>query len=74
MNFDLIISSVTSVEGYNAAALFVDDHTGFKRLYGLKSKDEALGAAQRWVAETSDMREKYPLLVVMRDNAEENKS
>ena len=40
-DFDLIIASITSVEGYNAAALFVDDYTGLKWLYGLKSKDEA---------------------------------
>jgi hypothetical protein len=74
VNFDLIISTVTSVEEYNASALFVDDHSGLKWLYGLKSKDEARGAAQRWMAEISELREKYPLLVVMRDDAGENKS
>ena len=52
----------------------MDDASGFKWLYGLKSKDEALNAAQRWMAETSQLREKYPLYVVMRDNAGENKS
>ena len=55
-------------------ALFVDDHTGYKWLYGLKTKDEALNAAKRWMAEIADLREKYPLLVVMRDNAKENSS
>jgi len=74
VNFDLIISTITSVEGYKAAALFVDDCTGFKWLYGLKSKDEALDASKRWMAEISDLREKYTLMVVMRDNAGENKS
>ena len=74
VTFDLIISSVTSIEGFNAAALYVDDASAFKWLYGLKSKDEALNAAQRWMAETSQLREKYPLYVVMRDNAGENKS
>ncbi len=47
VNFDLIISAITSAEGYNAAALYVDDHTGLLWLYGLKSKDEALAASQR---------------------------
>jgi hypothetical protein len=44
------------------------------RLYGLKTKDEVKAVAQRWMAEIAELREKYPLLVVMRDNAEENKS
>ena len=74
VTFDLIISTITSVEGYNAAALFVDDHTGRRWLYGCKTKDEALEASKRWMAEISDLRAKYPLLVVMRDNAGENKS
>jgi hypothetical protein len=73
VNFDLIISTVTSVEGHNAAALFVVDHIGLKWLYSLKSKDEARGAAQRWMVEISELQEKYSLLVVMRDNARENK-
>ena len=30
--------------------------------------------AQRWMAEIAELREKYPLLVVMRDNAGEVKS
>ena len=43
-------------------------------MYGLKTKDEALDAAKRWMAEIADLREKHPLLVVMRDNAKENSS
>ena len=74
VKFDLIISTITSVEGYNATALFVDDHTGHRWQYGCKTKDEAFEASQRWIAEIGDLREKYPLLVVMRDNAGENKS
>ena len=56
------------------AALVFDDHSGYKWLYGLKTKDEALDAAKKWMAEIADLREKYPLLVVMRDNAKENSS
>ena len=58
VTFDLIISTITSIEGYNAAALHVDDASGFKWLYGLKTKDEALNAAHRWMAETSQLKEK----------------
>jgi hypothetical protein len=52
----------------------VDDCTGFKWLYGLKTKDEALDVVKRWMAEISDLRAIYLLLVVMTDNAGENKS
>ena len=49
VNFDLIVSTIPSIEGYYYRALFVasDDHTGYKWLYGLKTKDEALDAAKR---------------------------
>ena len=40
----------------------------------MKTKDEVKSAAQRWMAEIAELREKYPLLVVMRDNSGENKS
>jgi hypothetical protein len=65
VKFDLVVSSIKSLEGHDYAALFVDDCTGFKWLYGLKTKDEAFDAAKRWMAEISDIRAKYPLLVVM---------
>ena len=58
----------------STAPFFVDDHTGYKWLYGLKTKDEALNTAKRWMAEIADLREKHPLLVGMRDNAKENSS
>jgi hypothetical protein len=39
------------------------------------TKDEVKLASERWMAEIAELREKYPLfLVVMRDNAGENKS
>ena len=62
------------MEGFNAAALFVDDHSGYRWLYGCKTKDEALGASKRWMAEIHGLLEKYSLLLDMRDNACENKS
>jgi hypothetical protein len=74
LKYDLIISTITPVEGCNAAALYVDDHSGLRWLYDLKSKDDALAASKRWMAEISELLEKYPLFVVMRENAGENKS
>ena len=42
--------------------------------YGLKTKDELIDAVKQWYAEMADLREKYQLLVVMRDFAGENMS
>ena len=74
VNFDLIVSTIPSIEGHYYGAFFVDDYTGYKWLYGVKMKDEALNAAKKWMAEIADLREKHPLLVVMRYNAKENSS
>ncbi len=56
VNFDLIVSTISLIEGYLYGALFVDDHTGYKWLYGLKTKDEALNTAKIWIAEIADLR------------------
>ena len=40
----------------------------------MKTKDDILGVAKRWFAEIANLREKYPLLMVMRDNGGENTS
>jgi hypothetical protein len=50
VKFDLVVSSIKSLEGYDYAALCVDDFTGFKWLYGLKTKDDALDAVKKWMA------------------------
>jgi hypothetical protein len=42
--------------------------------FGMKTQDQMVDVAKRWIAEIGDLREKYPLRVVMRDNAGENKS
>jgi hypothetical protein len=74
VNFDLISSSVTSIEGYNYCAVFTDDCSEYRWAYGLKTKDELVDAVKQWYAEIADLREKYQLLVVMRDFAGENMS
>ncbi len=50
VNFDLIFSIIPSIEGYLYSALFVDNHTGYKWVYGLKTRDEALNTAKEWMA------------------------
>jgi hypothetical protein len=76
VNFDLISSSVTLIEGYNYCAVLTDDWSDseYRWAYGLKTKDELIAAVKQWYAEIADLREKYQLLVVMRDFAGENMS
>ncbi len=42
INVDSFSSSVTSIEGYNHAAIFVDSNSGFRWIYGMKSNYEML--------------------------------
>jgi hypothetical protein len=72
VNFDLISSSVTSIEEYNYCAVFTDDCTEHRWTYGSKTKDELIDAGKQWNIEIADLRGKYQLLVVMRDFAGEN--
>ncbi len=40
----------------------------------MKTQDQVVDVAKRWMAEIGDLSEKCPLRVVIRDNAGENKS
>ena len=42
INVDSFSSSVPSIEGYNHAAIFVDCNSGFRWMYGMRSKDDML--------------------------------
>ena len=37
----------------------------------MKTKDESFAASKQWFAEIADIREKFPLLAVLRDNSGE---
>ena len=65
---------VKSIEGYNHAIIFVDAATGYRWLYGMKTKDDAINALRTWYADIADLRTKHKLVVLMRDNASEIKS
>ncbi len=45
VNFDIVSSSVTSIEGYDHAPDFSDDCSKLLWVYGLKTKDEMLNTA-----------------------------
>ncbi len=67
-------SSVVSIEeGYSHAVVIVDCHSVYRWLYGMKTKDDMLKVIKKWYSNIADIREKHDLVVVMRDNAEENK-
>ena len=66
--------SLTSIEGYNHAVIFSDSFGEYRWQYGMKTKDDILGVAKRWFVEIANLREKHPLLMVMRDNGGENTS
>ena len=56
------------------ALVITDDCTGYRWLYGLKTKDDVLKAIRKWYSNIAEIREMHNLLVVMRDNAAENRS
>jgi hypothetical protein len=70
-------SSVTSIEliieVHNYALITTDDCTGYRWLYGLKTKDDILKAVKKWYSDIAELCETHTLVVVMRDNAGENK-
>jgi len=74
VNIDSFSSSVVSIEGYFHAVVIVDCHTGYRWLYGMKTRDEMLQVVKRWYGDIADLRQKHTLVVAMRDNAGENKS
>ena len=74
INMDLVSSSVHSLEGYKYALVITDCCTGYRWLYGLKTKDEMLKVVQKWYSDIAELREKHKIFVVMRDNSGENKS
>ncbi len=71
---DIFSSSLTLIEGRNYALIITDDCTGYRQLYGLKTKDDILKAVKKWYSDIAELRETHTLLVVMKDNAGENKS
>ena len=71
IHMDLFSSSVESIERYNHAIVFVDAATGYRWLYGMKTKDDAIKALRTWYADTADLRTKHKVVVLMRDNASE---
>ena len=71
---DAYSSSIPSFEGYHHAIVFIDDASSYRWLYGVRSKDQAYEVVKRWYSDIADIRTKYPLIELCRDNAGENTS
>jgi hypothetical protein len=74
VSMDSYSSSITSIEGYNHAVIITDSYGEYRWQYGMRTKDDILRVCKRCFAEIADFPAKYPLLMVMRDNAGENTS
>ena len=57
VNIDSFSSSVVSIEGYLHAVVIVDCHTGYRWLYGMKTRDEMLQVVKRWYGDIADLRQ-----------------
>ncbi len=71
VNMDSFSSSVTSIQGYNYAVVFADCNSGYRWVYGMKPKSDMLKVVKKCFSDIADLRQ---LVIVMRDNAGENKS
>ncbi len=75
---DSFSSSVQPIQGYNHAVVFVDYnsgfHTSFQWLYDIKNKIDLPKIVKTWNSDIADLRQRHTLVVVMRNNAGENKS
>jgi hypothetical protein len=77
VNIDSFSSSVVSIEGNSHAVAIVDCHSGCRWLYGIKRG--MLEVIKRWYSsycysDIADICQKHNLVVVMKENAGENKS
>ena len=63
VHMDSFSSSVKSIEGYNHAIVFVDAATGYRWLYGLKTKDYAIKVLRKWYSDIAYLRTKHELVV-----------
>jgi hypothetical protein len=64
-HMDSCSSSVESIEGCLHALVFVHAATGYRWIYGLKTKGEALNAVKSWYTNFLDFRAKHKLVVLI---------
>ena len=63
-----------SMEGYKYALVITDCCTGYRWLYGLKTKDEVLMAVKKWYSDIAELRNMHKIYVVTAEKSGENSS
>jgi hypothetical protein len=67
-------SSIPPLRDITMLWYFIDKCTGYRRIYGTKTKDQMINVVKRWYSDIADLRTKHKLVVVFCDNVGENKS
>ena len=62
------------MEGYKYALVITDCCTGYRWLYGLKTKDEDLMAVKKWYSDIAELRDMHKIDVVTAEKSGENSS
>ena len=55
INMDSFSSSIKSIEGYNHAVVLVDNQSGYRWIYGMKTKDEMINVVKQWYSDIADL-------------------
>ena len=57
LQMDVFSSSVISIEGHKFALIITDDCTGYRWLYGLKTKDDILKAVKKRYSDIAELNQ-----------------
>ncbi len=55
INMDSFSSLIKSIEGYNHAVVLVDNQTGYRWVYGMKTKDGMIKVVKQWYSDIADL-------------------
>ena len=61
INMDLVSTSVLSLEGHIYALVITDCCTGYRCLYGIRTKDEVWKAVQKWYSDVAELRDMHKM-------------
>jgi hypothetical protein len=57
VNIDSFSSSASSIKEYFHAVVIVNCHTGYRWLYGMKTRDEMLQVVNLWYSDIAELRQ-----------------
>ncbi len=56
------------------AVVIVDEFSGYRWLHWMRSKDGKVDVVKKWYCDIADLRQKYQVVFIVRENACENSS